>query len=33
MRLSKEQRIAILVGIITLALVLFVTVFRDGTSW
>jgi hypothetical protein len=33
MHLTKEQRIAILVGIVTLALVIFVTVFRNGTSW
>jgi hypothetical protein len=33
MRLSREQRIAVLVGIITLALVIAVTVFRNGTSW
>lgn len=33
MRLSREQRIAIVVGIITLALLVFVSVFRNGTSW
>jgi len=31
--MSKEHKKAIVVAIITLALILFVTVFRNGTSW
>ena len=31
--MTKPQKIAIGVAIITLALILFVTVFRNGTSW
>ena len=31
--MTKEQKIAIGVAIITLALIVFVTVFRNGTSW
>ncbi len=33
MKLSKEQRIAVVVAIFALALILLVTVFRNGTSW
>ncbi len=33
MRLSKEQRIAVVVAVFALALILLVTVFRNGTSW
>jgi len=31
--MSKEHKKAIVVAIITFALILFVTVFRNGTSW
>jgi hypothetical protein len=31
--MSKEHKKAIVITIITLILILFVTVFRDGTSW
>lgn len=31
--MRKEHRTAIFVAIITLALILFVTVFRNGTAW
>jgi len=31
--MTREQKIAIGVAIITLALIVFVTVFRNGTSW
>jgi hypothetical protein len=31
--MTKQQKIAIGVAILTLALILFVTVFRNGTSW
>jgi hypothetical protein len=31
--MTKQQRIAVGVAIVTLALILFVTVFRNGTSW
>lgn len=33
MSLSKEHKIAIVVAIIMFALLLFVNVFRNGTSW
>jgi len=31
--MTKQQRIALLVALLTLALILVVTVFRNGTSW
>ncbi len=31
--MTKQQRIALLVAIITLALIFVVTVLRNGTSW
>jgi hypothetical protein len=31
--MTKQQKIAIGVAILTLAVILFVTVFRNGTSW
>jgi len=31
--MTKQQRIAVLVALLTLALILVVTVFRNGTSW
>jgi hypothetical protein len=31
--MNKQQKIAIGVAIVTLALILLVTVFRNGTSW
>jgi len=31
--MTKQQRIAVGVAVVTLALILFVTVFRNGTSW
>lgn len=31
--MTKQQKIAVLVAIITLALILVVSVFRNGTSW
>lgn len=33
MRLTKEQRIALVVAIFTIALIVLVSVFRNGTSW
>jgi hypothetical protein len=33
MHLSKEQRIALFVAVLTIALILLVSVFRNGTSW
>jgi hypothetical protein len=33
MKLSREHRTAILVAVIMAALLLFVVVFRNGTSW
>ncbi len=33
MSLTREHKIAILVAVLTLALIVFVTVFRNGTSW
>lgn len=33
MRLSKEQRIAVVVAIFAIALIVLVSVFRNGTSW
>ncbi len=31
--MTKQQKIAVLVAIITLALIIVVSVFRNGTSW
>ena len=31
--MTKEQKIAVVVAVLTLALILLVTVFRNGTSW
>ncbi len=31
--MKKEHRIALLVALVTLALIVFVTVFRNGTAW
>lgn len=31
--MNKQQKIAVVVAIVTLALILLVTVFRNGTSW
>jgi hypothetical protein len=31
--MTKQQKIAIGVAILTLTVILFVTVFRNGTSW
>jgi hypothetical protein len=31
--LTKQQKIAVLVAIVTLALIVLVSVFRNGTSW
>ena len=31
--MTREQRIAALVALVTLVLILIVTVFRNGTSW
>ncbi len=31
--MTKEQKIALVVALITLAVIVFVTVFRNGTSW
>ena len=31
--MTKQQKIAVLVAIITLALIMVVSVFRNGTSW
>jgi hypothetical protein len=31
--MNKQQKIAVGVAIVTLALILLVTVFRNGTSW
>ncbi len=33
MRISKEQRIAIVVAVLAIGLILLVSVFRNGTSW
>jgi len=33
MNLTKEHKTAIVVAIITVAVLVFITVFRDGTSW
>jgi len=33
MALTKEHKIAVVVAIITLALIFVVTVLRNGTSW
>ena len=31
--MTRQQKTAIVVAIITLAVIVFVTVFRNGTSW
>ncbi len=31
--MTRSQKIAVLVALFTFALILIVTVFRDGTSW
>jgi len=31
--MTKEQKIALGVAIVTLAIIVFITVFRNGTSW
>jgi hypothetical protein len=31
--MTREQKIAVLVALVTLVLILIVTVFRNGTSW
>jgi hypothetical protein len=31
--MRKEHKIAILVALLTLAAIMFVTLFRNGTSW
>jgi len=31
--MTREQKIAVAVALVTLALILVVTVFRNGTSW
>jgi hypothetical protein len=31
--MTRQQKTAIVVAIITFAVILFVTVFRNGTSW
>ncbi len=31
--MTKEQKIAVGVAIVTLAIIVFITVFRNGTSW
>ena len=31
--MTRSQRIALVVALLTLGLILLVTVFRDGTSW
>jgi hypothetical protein len=31
--MTREQKIAVLVAVVTLVLILIVTVFRNGTSW
>ncbi len=31
--MTKEQKIGIVVALLTLAAILFVSVFRNGTSW
>ena len=31
--MTREQKIAVAVALVTLAIIAFVTVFRNGTSW
>lgn len=31
--MKREHRIALVVALVTLALIVFVTVFRNGTAW
>lgn len=31
--MTREQKIAVFVALVTLVLILIVTVFRNGTSW
>ncbi len=31
--MTRQQKIALLVALITVALIIFVSVFRNGTSW
>jgi hypothetical protein len=31
--MTRQQKIAIVVALLTLGLIVFVTVFRNGTSW
>ena len=31
--MTRQQKIAILVAILTLAVIVFISVFRNGTSW
>jgi len=31
--MTRQQKIAVAVALVTLAIIVFVTVFRNGTSW
>jgi len=31
--MTRQQKIAVAVALVTLAIIIFVTVFRNGTSW
>jgi hypothetical protein len=31
--MTRQQKIAVVVALLTLGLIVFVTVFRNGTSW
>ena len=31
--MTRQQKIAVVVALVTLGLIVFVTVFRNGTSW
>ena len=31
--MTRQQKIAVVVAIITLAIIVFISVFRNGTSW
>ncbi len=31
--MTKEKKIAVVVAVITIAIIVFITVFRNGTSW
>ena len=31
--MTRQQKTALLVAIVTLAVIVFITVFRNGTSW